>query len=397
MSDRFADAFEPAARARNSIAYIIFTSGTTGPPKGVQIELGAVVDHLAVIQAEYRFEARDRVSLAFDLTFDPSILNMLMTWNVGASLHVAPAASLLAPIAFIQNNELTVWNSAPAMIGLATRLGMLKPDALPSLRFSIFGGDTLTWTAAEAWRRAAPNSVVDNVYGPTEATIEVLRQRLTEPPVVTPERSALALGVPYPGVAAAILDPEMRFLPAGEVGELAVAGSQLAAGYLDRPDLTAAQFPTIDGVRWYLTGDKAYQDAAGRFHHLGRLDDQVKIRGHRVELGEIETHLRAVAQAADVAAVAWPYADGAATDVAAFVLPRPGAAPFDPDAVRAALHGALPAYMVPKRLRAVNALPLTPHGKVDRRALIQALEAEAAGSGPAAPTQEPTSAGSPRK
>ena len=119
---------------------------------------------------------------------------------------------------------------------------MLKPGVLPSLRISIFGGDTLTVAAAEAWRRAAPMSVIDNVYGPTEATIEVLRQRLTDRPIVTPERGAIALGLPYPGVGAAILDPDMRFLPAGEIGELALSGSQLAVGYLDAPNSRRESF-----------------------------------------------------------------------------------------------------------------------------------------------------------
>jgi D-alanine--poly(phosphoribitol) ligase subunit 1 len=396
ISDPPADAFEPIERERNEIAYIIFTSGTTGPPKGVQIPVGAIVDHLAVIQAEYGFTAGDRVSLAFDLTFDPSILNMLMTWNAGASLHVAPAKSLLAPAAFIQDHALTVWNSAPTVVGLAARLGVLKPGALPSLRISIFGGDTLTLSAAEIWRQAAPNSVIDNVYGPTEATIECLRQRLTEPPIVTPERGAVALGLPYPGVAAAIVDHDRRFLPAGETGELAIAGTQLAVGYLDRPDLTAAKFPTIGGVRWYMTGDKAYQDAAGRFHHLGRLDDQIKIRGHRVELGEIEGRLREAAGAADVAAVGWPIADGGATDITAFVVTPPGAV-FDADALRAALQRVLPSHMVPKLLREVAALPLTAHGKLDRAALVQALDAEVLGLGWRFATHERTSAPSPRK
>jgi amino acid adenylation domain-containing protein len=387
--DAPASLLEPEPFARDDIAYILFTSGTTGSPKGVQISHGGILDHLGVIQADYAFGPDDRVSLTFELTFDPSILNMLMTWRVGASLHVVPAESLAAPVAFIRDRQLTVWNSAPTLIGLANRLGLLKPGALPSLRISIFGGDTLTVAAAQAWRRAAPNSVIDNVYGPTEATIEVLRHRLTDPPIVTPDRGAIALGFPYTGVGVAILDRDLRRLPVPEAGELAVSGSQLAAGYLDAPELTAARFPVIDGVRWYLTGDKARQDETGCFHHLGRLDDQIKIRGHRVELGEIEACLRQAAGAPEVAAVGWPIVEGSATDLAAYI-----AAPaLDLDALRAALKAALPAHMIPSRLRVLPTLPLTPHGKLDRRALVQRLDAETAPS----PTQERTSARSPPK
>ena len=192
------------------IAYTIFTSGTTGQPKGVQITLGAIAGHLAAMQDIYRLTPQDRVSLAFELTFDPSILNMFMTWQAGASLHVVPARQLYAPISFIQDHALTVWNSAPTMIGMVMRLGVLQPGCLPSLRISIFGGETLTLAAAAAWQRAAPNSVVDNVYGPTEATIECLHQRLTDPPVITRERGSVALGRPYPGTEVAIFDAAQR-------------------------------------------------------------------------------------------------------------------------------------------------------------------------------------------
>jgi amino acid adenylation domain-containing protein len=370
-----APALAPVALPDAHIAYIIFTSGTTGVPKGVRISLGAIRHHLAAIQEIYRFTARDRISLAPELTFDPSILNMFMAWNAGASLHVVPASHLIAPIPFIQDHALTVWNSTPTVIGLLMRLGALEPDCLPGLRVSIFGGETLTLAAAAAWQRAAPASTVDNVYGPTEATIECLHQRLTDPPVVTRERASIALGRPYPGCDVAILDAARRCLPAGAIGELAIAGVQLAAGYLDQPGLTADRFPVIDGTRWYLTGDLAYQDGDGRVHHLGRCDDQIKVRGHRVELGEVEGQLRQVCGSEQVAAVAWPFADGGAIGMVGFVAGPAGA--LAPPAIRAALQRRLPGYMVPQAIHRIAALPMTPHGKPDRPALVALLAAGA--------------------
>jgi D-alanine--poly(phosphoribitol) ligase subunit 1 len=373
-------AAEPVALPDHHVAYIIFTSGTTGTPKGVEIGLGAIVRHLAVIQEIYKFTPEDRVSLAFDLTFDPSILNMFMTWNAGASLHVVPTAELYGPADFIQRQRLSVWNSAPTTIGLLLTLGALDPGMFPLLRVSIFGGDTLTLAAAQAWQGAAPASTVDNVYGPAEATIECLHQRLTDPPMATRERGSLAIGMPYAGTEAAILDENLTFLPACEIGELAVSGDQLALGYLDRPDLTAARFPTIDGQRWYLTGDSAYRDAGGRFHHLGRRDDQVKVRGHRVELGDVDSHLRQVCGTELAAAVAWPFADGSPVGIVGFVAGSPGGGSsgraLSPRAVLAALRRRLPDYMVPRQIRRIASLPMTPHGKVDRRALVRLLEAE---------------------
>jgi D-alanine--poly(phosphoribitol) ligase subunit 1 len=368
----------PVPLADAHIAYIIFTSGTTGTPKGVQISLGAITRHLAAIQQVYRFTSPDRISLAFELTFDPSILNMFMTWNVGASLHVVPTAHLTVPITFIQDHALTVWNSAPTVVGLLMRLRAFRAGIFPSLRVSIFGGDTLTVEAATAWQRAAPASTVDNVYGPTEATIECLHQRLTDPPVVTRERGSLALGLPYAGCTVAIVDPALNFLPVGEAGELAISGEQLAVGYLDLPELTATRFPIIDGVRWYLTGDRAYRDHEGRVHHLGRCDDQIKVRGHRVELGDIESHLRAVCGTDLAAVVAWPFADGAATGIVGFIAGADGAVVPSPQEIRAALERRLPGYMVPGSIRRIANLPMTPHGKIDRQALVALLAAEAA-------------------
>lgn len=239
--------------------------------------------------------------------------------------------------------------------------------------------------------------MIDNVYGPTEATIECLWQRFEDPPATTPERGAIALGRPYPGVQAAVLSADLRPLGAGEIGELAISGSQLAVGYLGNPELTERRFPVIDGVRWYLTGDKTYQDGDGRFHHLGRLDEQVKIRGYRVELGEIEMRLRQAPGVAEAAALGWPVVDGAAVEVAAFCTSRPDGPEIVVEALRAALRQALPAYMVPSRIRILDALPLNAHGKIDRRQLVAALEAEAGGSSGRAPSQDRTSDGLPRK
>jgi amino acid adenylation domain-containing protein len=372
----------PVPMPDDHVAYIIFTSGTTGTPKGVQIGLGAITSHLAVIQDIYRFTRDDRVSLAFELTFDPSILNMFMTWNAGASLHVVPARQLTVPISFIQDHALTVWNSAPTLVGPLMQLRAFQPAIFPSLRVSIFGGDTLTLEAAKAWQRAAPTSVVDNVYGPTEATIECLHQRLTDPPVATRERASLAIGRPYPGNEAAILDAARNVLPVGTIGELAISGTQLAIGYLDQPELTAARFPVIDGTRWYLTGDLAYQDTEECFHHLGRGDDQIKVRGHRVELGDVESHLRQVCGTDLAAAVAWPFADGAAIGIVGFVAAPAGERMPSASEIRAALQRRLPGYMVPEAIHRIAALPLTAHGKIDRAALVARLAAEATPANP---------------
>jgi acyl-CoA synthetase (AMP-forming)/AMP-acid ligase II len=157
---------------------------------------------------------------------------------------------------------------------------------------------------------------------------------------------------------------------AGEAGELALAGWQLAVGYLDAPELTREKFPTIAGRRWYRTGDLAMRDEDGVFHHLGRIDNQVKVLGHRVELEEVDAHLRAASAVDLVATVAWPFVNGTAQGLVAFV----GSAAVDEKDLLARLKSRLPAYMVPSAVVALDPMPLSSSGKVDRNALLDLLK-----------------------
>jgi non-ribosomal peptide synthetase component F len=315
----------------------------------------------------------DRASQFTELSFDPSLGEIFVPWGAGASLHVVPAQSRVSPARFIRDRRLTIWGSAPSAIAWMRDTRSLQPGSLPTLRYSSFGGEPLALAAVRAWQAAAPNSVIDNLYGPTEATVDCAGQRV-EPgaaPIVTPGRGILAIGTPHPGTELAVYRPDRQPAEPGEAGELAIAGRQLAIGYLDAPDATAERFPCIGGKRWYLTGDIAMRDEAGVFHHLGRLDNQIKIHGQRVELEEVEAHLRAVAGIDQVAAVAWPVADGVAQAIVGFVALSGTPA----DRIREALRARLPSHMVPDAIHEVSALPLNANGKLDRRALIDRLEA----------------------
>jgi len=367
-----AELSEPAPVTADDIAYIEFTSGTTGAPKGVMIPAGAVRHYLAAMQRRYAFTPDDRIAETADLCFDVSVSNMFMSWAVGASLHVVPATQAMAPAKFIREHRLSVWFSVPSIIAVLAQMRLLRAGAFPTLRYSMFVGEPLAARSALAWRAAAPNSVVDNLYGPTEATVVCLGQRVDVPPAITVERDVVAIGQPFPGTEVAIVGPARNFLPSGTVGEIALAGPQLAAGYLDAPALTAARFPTIAGKRWYLTGDLGRQDEAGLFHHLGRIDNQVKVLGNRVELEEIDGHLQAVCRSAHAVAVAWPASHGAASGIVAFVA---GTA-LDPAQIKDALRHRLPSYMVPTAVHRMRHLPMSASGKVDRKALSAMLESE---------------------
>jgi amino acid adenylation domain-containing protein len=362
--------------------YVIFTSGTTGVPKGVVVTAGNVAHFLSCIAVQYHLSPQDRVSQFSETSFDVSIFEMFASWAGGASLHVVPEALLMAPAGFIREQQLTVWSSVPSVIRILTRMKHLKPGVFPSLRISYFAGEGLPVAAARAWQAAAPASIVDNQYGPTEGTITCIHQLLTEPPIETPGRGMLAIGKPYPGMSAGILSPDRQFMQPGEQGELALCGPQVAAGYLDDPQQTARRFPTLDHPqlgrsRWYLTGDLATCDRDGNFHHLGRVDHQVKVMGNRVELEEVEAHLREICGTEEVAAVAWPLIDGNPVGIVAFIC----GGRLSTATARETLARRVPGYMVPRRLLMIEALPLSTNGKVDRKQLITLLDGGAHAAG----------------
>jgi amino acid adenylation domain-containing protein len=361
---------QPRPVDSDHLAYVMFTSGTTGVPKGVMVTAGNVHHLRTVLQERYAFGPEDRISQAFELTFDLSVFDLFMTWGAGACLCVVPASQLMGPHRFIRDRGLSVWFSVPSTIAFMRQMKTLAPGAFPSLRYSLFCGEPLPAASAKAWQEAAPASVVDNLYGPTEATVACLVQRVSDPIPVTPERGIVAIGKPFPGMEAAITDSNRRFLPPGSTGELALSGPQVARGYFSDPAQTAARFPSLEGKTWYLTGDLAYRDAGDLFHHLGRIDHQVKVLGNRVELEEVDAHLREVCGTDLVASVAWPVEAGSARGIVAFVSGTAASAAE----IKESMSRRVPGYMVPHRVEILESLPLGSSGKVDRKALLQRLD-----------------------
>ena len=367
----------PAQSPREENAYILFTSGTTGEPKGVMVTASNVAHFLSVSQDRYRLTAADRVSQQSELTFDHIVFDLFMAWGAGASVHVVPESMVMAPADFIKKQELTVWFAVPSVISFLKGMRLLKPGIFPSLRISLFAGEPLPKDSADAWQEAAPNSCVDNLYGPTEVTVDCLWQPYRAPYAITPNRGVVAIGKPYAGMHAAIVDGDNNFLAIGEIGELAVSGPQVSAGYWHNPELTTRRYPRLlhpelGATTWYLTGDLSYQDEDGIFHYLGRVDNQVKVLGQRVELEDVEFHLRAVCRSDSVAVIAWPMVHGTAQGLIAFVTDGT----LDQKVVKERLRQRILAYMIPRRIVCLEQLPLNLNGKVDRKALAAGLEAE---------------------
>ena len=362
---------DPVHVDADHVGYIIFTSGTTGMPKGVMISAGSLDHYLEQTRGWTALGAEDRLAETCDVTFDLTVHNMFLAFEAGASLHLMSQLEMMAPARFIRSNAITVWMSVPTVVATMMKTGQLKPDVFPTLRMSIFCGEPLPLSAALAWSAAAPNSSVENIYGPTECTVICMRQTLTEPPVVTPERNIIAIGNAYPTMEVAILDPRQVPVPEGEPGEIALSGPQVGLGYFGAPEQTADRFRLIRGKRWYLTGDLGRRDADGVFHHLGRTDNQVKVKGNRIELEEVEAHLRSAAGTEIVAVVAWPLIDGSAQALVGFAAGSKRSA----EEIRLAMAATLPRYMVPATVEVLPELPVNINGKIDCNALRSKLAA----------------------
>lgn len=337
----------------DKLAYLLFTSGTTGEPKGVGITHANVLHYLDVMGARYGLTPDDRCSQTFEQTFDLSVHDLFMTWNAGACLHAMAPIEMLAPARFVNAHGLTTWFSVPSAAVLARE--RIPAGSMSTLRWSLFCGEPLTEETAARWQAAAPNSVVENLYGPTELTIACFAYRWDG---VAPEskNGIVPIGRPLDGLTACVVD-----------GELWVGGPQTAPGYWHNAAQTAERFVEYQGARYYRTGDRVVEHPSGVYSYLGRVDDQLKILGFRVEPAEIEGVLRSQPGVTGAVAVGYPVAQAQALGVVAFVT---GEIPST-DALRRAAATVLPPYMVPSRIALLERFPLNANGKVDRAELLR--------------------------
>jgi D-alanine--poly(phosphoribitol) ligase subunit 1 len=355
----------------SKLAYVMFTSGTTGTPKGVGVARNNLTAYLQAIADVAPFHAGARCSQFFDLSFDLSVHDVFRTWAGGGCLFVPTDEEMIDPVGFAARHELDCWFSVPSVVAMAKRMRRLKDDVAPSLKLSLFCGEPLPISLAEAWQSAAPNSKVLNLYGPTEATIAITSQDFARVSADAPRPASVPLGEAFSGSAAVVVNEAGREAGVGETGELWLAGPQLTLGYLNNPIETEAKFVgrRLDGhpfQRWYRTGDLVLKDERHGLVFQARLDQQVKIQGYRVELLEIEESLRAFAGTSDVAAVAWPIsATGGAEGIVGFVC----GSTIATAEIIAGCRTRLPGYMVPKKIVVIDQVPLNANGKVDRSAL----------------------------
>nr|WP_255425211.1 MULTISPECIES: non-ribosomal peptide synthetase [Corallococcus] len=356
----------PPAPGGDALAYVIFTSGSTGRPKGVMATHKATLNRFAWMWRTFPFEPGEVCVVKTALSFVDSVWELLGPLLAGVPSVLLPDDTVKDPARLVDALE----------AGRVTRLVLVPsllrallevPDVarrLPSLRSWVTSGERLPDELAARFRERMPHARLLNLYGSSEVAADATADEVTAGPV--------SIGRPIDNLRAYVLDGSLRPVPPGVRGELYVAGPGVARGYLGRPEATAERFMPEPfgqepGARMYRTGDVARWRMDGRLEYLGRADDQVKVRGARVEPGEVEASLALHPAVTRVAVVAHESAPGEARLVAWVVL-KPEQV-LDASALRAFLKERLPDFMVPSAFEALESLPLTPSGKVDRRLL----------------------------
>ncbi|WP_326557785.1 non-ribosomal peptide synthetase/MFS transporter [Micromonospora sp. NBC_01796] len=379
----------PATRATaEDPAYVIFTSGSTGRPKGVMVPRPALHHFCAAARDRYALTPADRVLQFASLSFDASVEEIFPPLTAGATVVVRDEDMISRPDLFLDRCAalgVTVLDLPTAYWHeLVVALDRGEAELPATVRLVIIGGEAAQAGAVRDWQaRTGPAVRLLNTYGPTETTVVATVADLTgwngDGPV--------PIGHPLPGVTVRVLDPSGKPVVVGDPGELVIGGAGVATGYLRRPDLTAERFvPGPDGAPEYRTGDRVRQLADGELVYLGRFDHQVKIRGFRVELGEVESALRALPGITDAVVLV----DGRSGQprLVGHLTAAEGA--VDPVTVRRQLAATLPAHLVPAAIVGHARFPLTPQGKVDRAALgAVPVAMTATGADPAAAPGDP--------
>ncbi|PIF47951.1 arthrofactin-type cyclic lipopeptide synthetase B [Pseudomonas sp. 29] len=347
-------------------AYVIYTSGSTGQPKGVVNEHAGVVNRLLWMQDAYRLTAADSVLQKTPFSFDVSVWEFFWPLMTGARLVMAQPGGHKDPqylSEVIEREHITTLHFVPSMLDVF--LANSDTTRCDSVRQVMCSGEALPGSVVRRFKLQLPGSALHNLYGPTEAAVDVTAWDCAGTIEQTPDNTPI--GKPIANTRMYILDAQQQPVPQGVIGELYIAGVQVARGYLNRPQLTAERFledPFHPHGRMYRTGDVARYLADGNIEYLGRNDDQVKIRGLRIELGEIQARLAQIEGVQEAVVVAREDVPGDKRLVAYYTGER-----LEIDLLRSHLLEHLPDYMVPTVFVHLDSLPLSPNGKLDRKAL----------------------------
>ena len=347
-------------------AYLLFTSGSTGIPKGVSISHGNVISYLKNIDKKIDFSEKDRFSQTFDLNFDLSVHDMFVCWRNGACLFAPNESDMLLPVEYIKKNKISSWFSVPSLAMIIDNYGRLTDRMFPDIRYSLFCGEALPASLANKWSKAAPNSKLINLYGPTEATIAIsmffYEKGKNEKDFVN---GIVPIGQLFEDQSGLIINESKNQVKDNEKGELCISGSQVTKGYLNNLDKTKSQFIKLSNNSnqlWYRTGDCVMRNDYGVYYYLNRLDNQVKINGNRIELGEIEHVIREISKTDMVCVIVLSDTINKLDQIVAFV----SGSKVDESKILFHCDTKLPKYMIPNKIKFINNMPLNINGKIDR-------------------------------
>ncbi len=383
-ADATALASEPLAEALQAgggPAHLLFTSGSTGQPKGVIVTHANVIAFVDWAKAYFGIDETDRVSCHSPLHFDLSTFDLYGAFAAGAEVHLVPAKLNLFPkglIGFMRDRRLTQWFSVPSVLTYLTRFDAVNDGDFPEMKRLIWCGEVFPTPALITWMEKLPHVAFTNLYGPTEATIA--SSYYTMPSVPEGPKASVPIGKACAGEAMLILDESLKPVPKGETGDLYIAGVGVTDGYWRDEAKTEAAFrphgtsaavadttPSVANGRIYRTGDLGYVGEDDQIHFVGRADSQIKSRGHRIELGEIETALSGLTEIGQVAVVAIEIDFGSYNICCAFA-PADGHDP-SPNEIKTRLAALVPRYMLPVLWQKMSTMPSNANGKIDRVAL----------------------------